>query len=733
MRQPKPSQPKPSQPKPSRARSGRAKPREPRAHWILLLLASLLLLAELCFNGYVRHVGAEGIGQPRRTAVGAPVPEEASQGGPVLEVDRTGQVRSQRMPPNTVALTFDDGPDPQWTPRVLDVLRRHHAHGTFFVVGSRVNEYPELTRRILAEGHELGVHTFTHAHLPTLPRWQRRLELSVTQNAIAGATGRHVTLMRPPYSAEPDALTAADFAVVRDASADGYLTVLADRTAEDWRRPGVDAIVRAALPDPGRGAVLVFHDAGGDRSQTVAAVDRLLTTLGANGYRFPTVSEGLRLPPASEASATVRWRGTALRWAQLLASWLASAMTVLLGIAVGLAALRLLVQVWFAGRHVRRVRRRHRERLRYLGPVSVIVPAYNEAANIAATVRSLVANDYPRLEVVVVDDGSSDGTADIVERLRLPSVRVIRQANGGKPAALNTGIVSSRGSLLVLVDGDTVFEPDAVGKLVQPFADPDVGAVSGNTKVANRRGFLGRWQHLEYVIGFNLDRRMFDIAQCMPTVPGAIGAFRREALRDVNGVSAATLAEDTDLTMAVIRAGWRVVYEERAIAWTEVPATLRQLWRQRYRWCYGTMQAMWKHRRALVERDGAGKLGRRGLAYLLLFQVLLPLTAPAVDAYAVYGLLFLPWLQVVTVMSAFLAAQALTAMYALKLDRERFGPLWALPFQQLVYRQLMYLVVVQSTVAALVGSRQRWHGMARTGAAREAWMGGGDRFLQRHI
>src|SRR5207249_2023466 len=203
-------------------------------------------------------------------------------------------------------------------------------------------------------------------------------------------------------------------------------------------------------------------------------------------------------------------------------------------------------------------RSRRPRRLHDLGPVSVIVPAFNEAANIAATVRSLIGSDYPRLEVIVVDDGSTDGTAGIVASLRLPSVRIIRQVNAGKPAALNTGIAAARGDLLVLVDGDTVVEPHAVGRLVQPFTDANVGAVSGNAKVANRRTLLGRWQHLEYVIGFNLDRRMFDIAQCMPTVPGAIGAFRRATLRDVGGVPAVTLAEDTDLTMAVIRAGWKV-------------------------------------------------------------------------------------------------------------------------------------------------------------------------------
>jgi cellulose synthase/poly-beta-1,6-N-acetylglucosamine synthase-like glycosyltransferase len=462
----------------------------------------------------------------------------------------------------------------------------------------------------------------------------------------------------------------------------------------------------------------MLHDGGGDRSQTVAAVEAMLADLGGRGYTFTTVSEALRLQSSAPVQSGARLRGEALRLAQGLASWLSTALEVLLVIALALGLIRLVVQVGAARVHARRARR-HREsqRLKYLGPVTVIVPAYNEAANIAATVRSLVASDYPSVEVIVVDDGSTDGTADIVRSLGLRNVRVVRQSNAGKPAALNTGIARAMGDLIVLVDGDTVFEPDAVGRLVQPFADPQVGGVSGNTKVANRRGLLGRWQHLEYVVGFNLDRRLYDLGECMPTVPGAIGAFRREVLDAVGGVPAATLAEDTDLTMAVLRAGWRVVYEETAIAWTEAPSSLRQLWRQRYRWCYGTMQAIWKHRASLRERGPAGKLGRRGLVYLVLFQILLPLTAPAVDVYAIYGLLFLPLPQVAGVWLSYTAVQLLAAGYALRLDRERLRPLWSLPLQLVVYRQLMYLVTVQSTVTALTGNRLRWQTVTRTGDA----------------
>jgi cellulose synthase/poly-beta-1,6-N-acetylglucosamine synthase-like glycosyltransferase/peptidoglycan/xylan/chitin deacetylase (PgdA/CDA1 family) len=687
----------------------------PRAHWILLLLALTVLLAALSLDGYAHNVSG---GSGRAESTLPPAPDAATTGGPVLRIDGD-RIHSRSMPAGTIALTFDDGPDPRWTPRILDVLHRHNAHATFFVIGSRVNEHPDLVRRMLAEGHEVGSHTFTHADIATLPGWRRDLEIALTRKAISSATGLRPTLFRPPFSSGPDALTAPDLSALRAAAAAGHLAVLTDRDTNDWRRPGVNAIVASVAPTDRRaGVVVLMHDGGGDRSQTVAALDRLIPQMTKRGFRFTTISAGLGLPDsAAPAGVAERLPGTALRLAQTGAHWVARLMTGLLAVALVLSIVRLVMQVICARIHVRRVRRRRPWRPELLAPVSVIVPAFNEAANIAATVRSLVNSRYPRLEVVVVDDGSSDGTADIVRRLRLPGVRVVRQANAGKPAALNTGIRHAHGGLLVLVDGDTVVEPDAIYRLVQGFADPVVGAISGNAKVANRRRLLGRWQHLEYVIGFNLDRRMYDVLGCMPTIPGAIGAFRREALADVAGVSGDTLAEDTDLTMAVLRAGWRVAYEERAIAWTEAPATLRQLWRQRYRWCYGTMQAMWKHRHAMLERGNGGRLGRRGLPYLAIFQIALPLAAPAVDVFAIYGLLFLPLAHLAVAWFALLAMQAPAAAYALRLDRERLRPVWTLPFQQVVYRQLMYLVVVQSVVTALLGSRLRWHRMVRTGDA----------------
>jgi cellulose synthase/poly-beta-1,6-N-acetylglucosamine synthase-like glycosyltransferase len=347
-------------------------------------------------------------------------------------------------------------------------------------------------------------------------------------------------------------------------------------------------------------------------------------------------------------------------------------------------------------------------------PVSVIVPAFNEQETIAATVCSLSAATHAMIEIIVVDDQSTDATAATVEALGIENVRVVRVPSAGKATALNTGVALARHDLLVMIDADTIVDPDAIHEVVQPFADPAIGAVAGNVKVGNRRRLLGRWQHIEYVIGFSLDRRLYDAMGCIPTIPGALGAFRRSALERVGGLSTDTLAEDTDLTMAILRAGWRVVYQATAKARTEAPATVRQLTQQRYRWSYGTMQAMWKHRRSIVERGASGRFGRRGLPLIGLFTIVLPLFAPLLDFMTVYGAIFLDrWITLIGWL-AVLVLQTITAVLAFRLDREKLHPLWALPLQQFVYRQIMYVVLLRSAVTALAGKRLRWHNMTRS-------------------
>jgi poly-beta-1,6 N-acetyl-D-glucosamine synthase len=669
---------------------------------VLLLLTLAVAATALLFSGYGRHEIAAT--QPPAGSC-RKAPERLFTGGPVISLDsRTGGVSASRMPPGRAALTYDGGPDPSWTPQLLDVLKKHHAKATFFLTGTDAAAHPGLVRRIRAEGHQIGSHTYSDANLAGLSAPRAGLELALAQNALAGSAGVGTQLLRLPHMSTTAALCEDQWQAMRKAIIEGYVVVAADEPERDLRD----------------GAVRQFTGS----AQAVRDTERLFASPLGNA-RFTTVGDGLGMSGATyPVSTAAELRGTAVVWAQSASRGFADAMTWLMVAAAVITVARLVLLLTAARVHVRRVRRSRRRGHRpppVTEPVSVIVPAYNEEAGIEATIRSLLASTHEYVQIIVVDDGSSDRTFEIAQWMQSQDrrVMVVRQDNAGKAAALNTGLSWAQFDLVVMIDGDTVFEPEAIARLIQPFAAPDVGAVSGNTKVGNRQGILGRWQHLEYVIGFNLDRRMFDVLACMPTVPGAIGAFRHEALAGVGGVSEDTLAEDTDLTMALCRAGWRVVYEESAIAWTEVPSTVSQLWKQRYRWCYGTLQAMWKHRRALIERGPAGTFGRRGLTYLTVFQTILPLLAPLVDIFALYGLLFQGAGQAALVWLAFTAVQVFSAVYALRLDREKFEPLWTLPLQIFVYRQLMYLVVVHSVVTALLGNRLGWQRMQRTGTATE--------------
>ncbi|MCX5401269.1 bifunctional polysaccharide deacetylase/glycosyltransferase family 2 protein [Streptomyces sp. NBC_00102] len=715
--------------------SRRAVPR-PRA--VLAVLLLLGLVSTLLLDGFLRsEVGGDQ--RVRSGAASNNVPESVLDGGPFLSF-RDGKAHSESVPDKTIVLTFDDGPDPEWTEQVLDVLDDNDVPGTFFLVGSMIARHPDVVREMVADGDEVGIHTFTHVDLSYQSTARVTREIAQTQLALAGAAGITTNLFRAPYSSTPDAVDDYSWPVYEKLGAMGYTSVFIDTDSEDWKTPGVDAIVRGATPASGKGASVLFHDSGGDRSQTLKALPAYIKKMKAAGYTFTTVSgaqqqaaqaSGTAAPappggsavasdPAQAAHHTADtasvWEGRGLLLAVAVAEWTVPALATLLGV-VGVAVLgRFGLMVLLAGRHYRR---RNRRRFSWgpevTRPVSVVVPAYNEKECIAGTLTSLAASTHP-IEIIVVDDGSTDGTAEIAESLGLPQVRVVRQENAGKSAALNNGVRAARHDLVVMMDGDTVFEPDTVRLLVQPFADPRVGAVAGNAKVGNRSTLIGAWQHIEYVMGFNLDRRMYDLLGCMPTIPGAIGAFRREAVLQVGGMSEDTLAEDTDITIALHRAGHRVVYAEHARAWTEAPASFGQLWRQRYRWSYGTMQALWKHRRSVTDRGPSGRFGRIGMPLVVLFQILTPLLAPLIDVFTLYAMLFVDFTGSLLAWLAVLGVQLACAAYAFRLDREKCRYLLMLPLQQLAYRQMMYLVLMHSALTALTGGRLRWQKLKRTGA-----------------
>ncbi|MER5639460.1 glycosyltransferase [Kitasatospora sp. NPDC002227] len=679
---------------------------------LLACLLALLVLRGLATNE-VFHDTRIAISVDKDT-----VPQSLLKGGPIIDARGSNNANpvSYRIPDRTVVLSFDDGPSPQWTPKILDVLKAHGIRADFFVTGSMTTRNPELIRQIVAGGNEIGVHTFTHPDLVFQSHARIAWELAQTQVALAGVAGVHSALFRPPYSSDASAMDDWNYPVIKYVGAHGYLTAFIDADTDDWKRPGVDAIVKAAMPPvPGAGRLILLHDAGGDRAETVAALEQIIVKLQGEGYHFATISEALGAP-----SAMVPVHGYQL-WAGKGFIWATKAAVLGLPVLVGLLAVvgflnfgRFALMLVLAPIHARRAKRRDAWGPPVTAPVTVLVPAYNEFECIANTLNSLAASDYP-IEVIVIDDGSTDGTSEIVEEMDLPFVRLIRQANGGKSTALNTGIAAASYDIIVMMDGDTVFEPSTVRELVQPFADPAIGAVAGNAKVGNRDSLIGAWQHIEYVLGHNLDRRMYDMLNVIVTIPGAVGAFRREALEQVGGMSDDTLAEDTDVTMAVLCQGWRIVYAERARAWTEAPASLPQLWSQRYRWSYGSMQAMWKHRRAVTAGGPAARFGRLGLPFVVLFGVVAPLLAPLVDLFLLYGVLFGDTQATLYSWGGFVLLQMVLAGYAFHLDKEKPWHLITLPVQQLVYRQLMYLVLLQSSITAMTGGRLRWQKLRRTG------------------
>jgi cellulose synthase/poly-beta-1,6-N-acetylglucosamine synthase-like glycosyltransferase/peptidoglycan/xylan/chitin deacetylase (PgdA/CDA1 family) len=698
-------------------RGGRVARRRVPMRYLLPSLVLVAMLAMLMLRGYV-HSEILADHRVRPPVATDQVPERILDGGPVIDArTKDAPAKSLTVPYHRLVLTFDDGPDPQWTPKVLDQLKKYHAHGVFFVTGTMASRYPALVKRMVDEGHEVGLHTFNHPDLSYQSDSRINWELTQSQLALAGAAGIRTSLFRPPYSSFADAMDNKSWPVVRYIGSLGYITVLDSLDSEDWRRPGVPEIIEGATPRGGRGAIVLMHDSGGDRSQTVRALGRYLPAMQERGFRFVNLTEALGAPSAHTAViGTDLWKGKAWVAAVALSDNITDVLVVGLSVIGVLVFVRFGLMLLLSFAHARKVRRRDFSwGPAVTEPVTVLVPAYNERECIANTVRSLMESDHP-IEVVVIDDGSTDGTADIVEEMWLPNVHVVRQENAGKPAALNNGIAHARHDIIVMMDGDTVFEPSTVGELVQPFGEGRVGAVAGNAKVGNRDTLIGAWQHIEYVMGFNLDRRMYDLLGCMPTIPGAVGAFRRRALERVGGMSEDTLAEDTDITMALHRDGWRVVYAERARAWTEAPESVQQLWSQRYRWSYGTMQAIWKHRRALIERGPSGRFGRVGLPLVSLFMVLAPLLAPLIDVFLLYGLVFGPTQKTIVAWLGVLLIQAVCAAYAFRLDRERMTHLISLPLQQILYRQLMYVVLLQSWITALTGGRLRWQKLRRTGA-----------------
>lgn len=617
-----------------------------------------------------------------------------------------------------IALTFDDGPDERNTDKILDALHDLKVPAAFFVVGEQAMRFPELVVREAEEGHLVANHTFSHPHLESLTPREAAAELAATQRLIEGLTGLRTPLFRAPYNADIDPESADDLAALRIALQGGYLFVGADVDPNDWDDSktvaqlanGVVAKITGAA-----GRIVVFHDGGGERERTVETLKRIVPALRSLGYEFVSLDKllgvkrdelatkpppGERLLSASEAArAYVRGYG-----------WTA------MGILFFVCTVLSIVRILFLGGLTLKDLRNPRPVLPpgFSPLVTVLVPAFNEGKVIANTLHSLLASEYGNLEILVVDDGSTDDTSAVVTALAAenPKIRLITQANGGKSAAANHGLETARGEIVIAVDADTLVTPDAIPKMVAHFASPDVTAVCGNVEVGNVNGVITAFQAIEYVTSQNFDRRAFSALNCISVVPGALGAWRRDAVIAAGGYSHETLTEDADLTLTILRRGGRVVYEPEAYGKTEAPETLGALLKQRFRWTYGTYQCLWKHRKAFFH----GPLGWIGLPNMVVFQLVFPLLSPIGDIMMVLSVFRGDWRAFMAGYVAFLAMDVCGSLLAFTLDRKPLRYLPLLLVQRFSYRQIMYYVCFKAMLAAVRGARYGWRKLDRTGS-----------------
>jgi len=649
----------------------------------------------------------------------------------------------------TIVLTFDDGPDPVYTPQILDILQEEKVPGTFFVVGIMAEQHMGLLMNEYNLGHEIGNHTFFHPDMSKMGVERVNFELNATRKIIESVTGHSTILFRPPYNADAEPTTSAEILPVMQSRNENYINIGESIDPEDWQ-PGItaDQIFNAVVKQQHLGNILLLHDAGGNRQATVEALPRIIKYFKSNGYRFATVGQLIgkkrnELMPAVQVDSN-DFINTGDNFFLRAFSYGTLALNFIFIIAIILAMLRSIFIAILAIKH--KSSSKQEERFLLKDPemkVSIIIPAYNEEVTVVQTLKSLLKTTYKNTEFIFVDDGSKDRTVALVQEHfgQLENIKIFSKPNGGKASALNFGIGHASADFVICIDADTQLKTDAITELMRYFYNEETAAVAGTVKVGNKTNLITNWQSIEYITAQNMDRRAFDLLNTITVVPGAIGAFRKKVILEVGGFTTDTLAEDCDLTMRILRAGYAVRNCDRAIAFTEAPETVNMLLKQRFRWSFGVMQSFWKNRKTLFSKK-YGYFGMVGMPNILIYQIILPLFSPLADFFMllsiITGLFSLSSVnslslaglgsllslhngfgQVFFYYCIFILVDLLFAGIAFRMEKESFRKLLYIVPQRFYWRQLMYLVLFRSIRKALKGELEGWGTLKRTGNVKE--------------
>ncbi len=657
--------------------------------------------------------------------------------------------------PKQVALTFDDGPDPEWTPKILDILKKYDVKGTFFMIGEVAENNVGVMQRVYREGHEIGNHTWFHPDISEISNRQVDLELNLTERLFASKLGVQPLYFRPPYSIDQEPDTNDQAAPVARIQGLGYVIIGNKIDTNDWdehprKTPreitdGVFKTIADMQKHPwNKGSVILLHDGGGDRSATIAALPVLIEALRARGYEIVPVSELLgktRAEVMPSLTPHQKWQARADSITFFFYSFFHYAVVVVFFVGDVLMSARLIIIGVFA------IIDRLRKRKDFAGPgyapmVAVLIPAYNEELVIVRTIRSVMMSSYKNIRIIVIDDGSKDRTYQVArdaypKDIESGRLTVLTKANGGKADALNFALERIEEEIYVGIDADGVIAHDAIAKLVPHFANAKIGAVAGNAKVGNRVNLWTRWQALEYITSQNFERRALDLFDVVMVVPGAIGAWRTAAVQAGHGYHSNTVAEDADLTMNLLEQGYCVIYEDQALAFTEAPVNADGLMRQRFRWSFGILQAIWKHRGAISKHRAMGLFA---LPNILIFQIVLPLVSPLIDLMFVGGVLnyfydkhFHPEsastdsvLKLLAFFLTFLIIDFAASALAFTLERKHpasKGDGWLLFhiwIQRFTYRQLFSVVLLKTVKRAIDGKPFNWDKLERTAKMSQA-------------
>jgi peptidoglycan-N-acetylglucosamine deacetylase len=637
-----------------------------------------------------------------------------------------------------LVLTFDDGPDPTYTPEILDILSSEHVPATFFIVGINAENNIPIVKRIYREGHEIGNHTFTHPNIAKVSHKRAIAEMELTRLLIECITGHSTVMFRAPFNADFQPQKAEELIPVAWAHEKNYLDIGESIDPLDWE-PGTpaDSIFDRVVREKERltqnelnGNIILLHDAGGDsRRATVEALPRIIKYFKERGYKFTTVADLLGKKKDDMMPEVPKGGGYyIIQFESFLFEagyWGGHILFSLFILFIILSLAKILLMAVLASRQHRKEKKQNIIPFwinnTALAPlVSIIVPAYNEEINAVVSLNNLLKTDYPNFEIIFIDDGSKDSTYEKVSAAfkNNPRLKVLSKPNGGKASALNYGIAQSKADFVVCIDADTKLLPDAVSKLMAHFYDENVGAVAGNVKVGNEVNLITRWQAIEYITSQNFDRKAFAAVNAITVVPGAIGAFRKKAIEEAGAFTTDTLAEDCDLTVRILRCGYLIKNENDAIALTEAPETVKMFLKQRFRWSFGVMQTFWKNRDTLFNWKYKW-LGWIALPNILIFQFIIPTIAPLADFFMVIGLSTGNQEKILVYYLIFTLVDAAVSLLAFAFEKEKYSKLiWLIP-QRLMYRWLMYYVLFKTFRKAIKGELQNWGVLKRTGNVKD--------------